>query len=314
VFLLIPESLELLAASAAEQDALTAESEFANTTTNDTSAATHDDHNHFLLNRHLQEARGELHTDEQGFAWKFGASLLGGFLFPILLHAFFPSPAENCEECQQQEEGDQVTKEEGTPLGAAAAADETSTAPPKRYDSNEEGRGDAVIDVDANKLVVSKGCCDSHDHDHQVSKTGLETSVEPLPRGHTPLDLPLICSILLGDFLHNFTDGIFMGTTFLLCSRDIGYTLVATTIYHEIAQELADFVVLTTHCGLPVWKAILANALSGVSVLLGGLVILSTDLSEGAIGIILSVSAGVYVYITACECVPKIMAEGLSPR
>jgi zinc transporter ZupT len=105
-----------------------------------------------------------------------------------------------------------------------------------------------------------------------------------------------------------------MGTAFLLCSRDIGYTLVATTIYHEIAQELADFVVLTTHGGHPVWKAILANALSGVSVLLGGLVILSTDLSEGAIGIILSVSAGVYVYITACECVPKIMAEGLSPR
>ena len=25
-------------------------------------------------------------------------------------------------------------------------------------------------------------------------------------------------------------------------------------------------------------------------------------------------SAGVYVYITACECVPKIMAERLSPR
>jgi hypothetical protein len=129
VFLLIPESLELLAASAAEQDAHAAETEFANTTTNDTSVATHDDHDHFLLNHYLQEAQGELHTDQQGFAWKFGASLLGGFLFPILLHAFFPSPAENCEECQQH--GDQVTEEEGTPLGAAAAADKRAPHRPR---------------------------------------------------------------------------------------------------------------------------------------------------------------------------------------
>jgi zinc transporter ZupT len=314
VFLLIPESLELLAGGHEEHgEEHAAEAEFG--AVNGTAAAedAHDDHDHgrLLLGRFLQEAAaGEVHS-ENGFAWKFGASLLGGFLFPILLHALFPSPSERCDECQRDEAGEQVDAEERAHLDDGAAA---ATAPPQVQESKDQESFEEV-DVDVTNSVGSACLTCAHDHDgHDQQEPAAKAGGVEHPRGHAPVDVPLVLSILLGDFLHNFTDGIFMGTAFLLCSRDIGWTLVATTIYHELAQELADFVVLTSHCGLPVWKAVVANAVSGLSVLVGGLVVLATEPSDTAIGAILGVSAGVYVYITACECIPKIQREQVSAR
>ena len=70
---------------------------------------------------------------------------------------------------------------------------------------------------------------------------------------------------------------MFIGTSFLLCSRDFGFTLVGTTIYHELAQEIADFALLHHHCGLSAFVAILYNFLSGFSVMIGALVVLAVD-------------------------------------
>lgn len=95
----------------------------------------------------------------------------------------------------------------------------------------------------------------------------------------------------------------------MLCSRQLAYTLMATTIYHELAQELADFILLTHHCGLPVWKALLMNFVSGLSTVVGACLILAIDLTPEATGCILAVSAGVYLYITAVETIPKILKD-----
>jgi zinc transporter ZupT len=93
-----------------------------------------------------------------------------------------------------------------------------------------------------------------------------------------------------------------------LCSRDIAYTLVATTVYHELAQEIADFALLTHHCGMSTRQALTYNFLSGLSVMLGALLVVALELSEAFTGGLLSVSAGVYIYIAATECIPRIQA------
>ena len=71
---------------------------------------------------------------------------------------------------------------------------------------------------------------------------------------------------------------------------------------------MADFIVLTTHCGLPVWKALLLNFISGLSVFLGALIILFAEMTEGTTGAILAIGGGVYIYIAAVECVPRVLA------
>ena len=308
VFLLIPESLELMAQAAAESAAsqVASESEEFHTLNGTDSDLDHDD-----VRRKLEETHeGEIET-EHGFAWKFGAAVLGGFLFPILLHALIPSPQKTCEECKREE-----------------------MASMQEIDLDDVDRGVSEVDsLDGRKTVLES--CDTGECKHkshaqnaplvvsdiaapdkstEMSKSFPDEAPEQSKKPHSSLDIPLAISIIVGDFLHNFTDGIFIGTAFLLCSRDIGFTLVATTIYHEIAQELADFVVLTSHCGLPVWKAVVANAISGLSVMLGAVIVLAADMSENAIGVILAISAGVYIYITACECIPRIMSQQESQK
>lgn len=109
------------------------------------------------------------------------------------------------------------------------------------------------------------------------------------------------------DFFHNVTDGVFIGTAFILCSKDIAYTILATTIYHEIAQELADYVLLTHHCGFPIWLALIANATCGLSVIIGVVIIFAANLSNEGIGIILAIR-----YATCKEPCPLVWNHNLT--
>jgi len=107
-------------------------------------------------------------------------------------------------------------------------------------------------------------------------------------------------------FFHNFTDGVFVGNAFVFCDRNVAYTIAGATIYHELAQELADFSLLTNTCGLKVWEALVTNFISGLSVMLGAIVIVAGDVSVHVTGIVLAFSAGVYIYIAAAECIPEM--------
>ena len=71
----------------------------------------------------------------------------------------------------------------------------------------------------------------------------------PMPSSDKPLSLSdrsrVLGGVLIGDFMHNFCDGIFMGTAFIHCSRSLAWSITVATILHEIAQEFADYFVLT---------------------------------------------------------------------
>merc|ERR1712216_991832 len=93
-----------------------------------------------------------------------------------------------------------------------------------------------------------------------------------------------------GDFMHNFCDGIFIGSAFALCGNSMGWSVTAATVYHELAQEISDFVVLTDpkQGALKALTALGFNFVSGLSVLIGVLIILSQDLSNLETGMILA--------------------------
>jgi zinc transporter ZupT len=92
----------------------------------------------------------------------------------------------------------------------------------------------------------------------------------------------------------------------MLCSRDLAIAISAATIYHEIAQEVADYFMLTKFCHIPPIKALCINFLNGLSVLFGALLIVGIDnITNVAVGSILGVSGGVYIYIAVAECFPR---------
>eukprot|EP00977_Amphora_coffeiformis_P004194 scaffold875_cov185-Amphora_coffeaeformis.AAC.9 len=270
VFLVIPESLVLLGGGHSEE---------------------HEEVR--LLRRFLEEEEEEedLHEDDRGneaaASWKFGASLLSGFLFPILLHVFFP-------------ERDHILEEEVKETVQEHAVNDNVTNTANGFNHNQQQPLEEEEEENSDKSPAST----------EVTEDNTANQLKQ----QKPIDWTLACSILVGDFFHNFTDGIFVGTAFLLCDRNVGYTIVATTIYHELAQEIADFALLHHHCGIVAWKAVLYNFLSGFSVMIGALMILSFDLTETAQGVTLAIAAGIYIYIAACECVPRIQAVRKGPK
>ena len=55
-------------------------------------------------------------------------------------------------------------------------------------------------------------------------------------------------AICLGDFFHNFTDGVMIGTAFKLCSPAMAWGMVAASVGHEVAQEV--FPIKHTHTNM----------------------------------------------------------------
>ena len=225
------------------------------------------------------------HEDEPPeVSWKFGVSVLSGFLIPFFFAVIAPT-IQDCEPLPPLKDGSHTIEH--------------------------TVRTDAVaLPPSVNELQDSVYALDPQVGDVQDVETAEPVAVcphHPIPTEIArPINRSLCFSILLGDMFHNFSDGIFIGSAFLTCGRAISLSIVVATIYHEMIQELADFVVLTKHAGLSVWMALLLNFTSGLSIVLGGVIVLAADLSTMAIGALLSMSAGVYLYIAAVDCLPRV--------
>jgi zinc transporter ZupT len=123
----------------------------------------------------------------------------------------------------------------------------------------------------------------------------------------------VIVGIIVGDFFHNFCDGLFIGAAFKGCGESFGWSVASGTVLHEISQELADYTVLTGGVAkLHPALALLFNFLSGTSVTLGVIIVLLGDISYDNIGLMLAFGGGVYLHIAATECMPKLYNPELS--
>jgi zinc transporter ZupT len=111
----------------------------------------------------------------------------------------------------------------------------------------------------------------------------------------------LISGILLGDFFHNYSDGIFIGAAMMSCSVSFGWTVAAATVYHELTQELGDYLILTEGLKWSSFSAILWNVITGASVVLGGITIVAANISNYSIGMLLAFGAGNYIYVGSVE-------------
>ena len=124
----------------------------------------------------------------------------------------------------------------------------------------------------------------------------------------------IISGIIVGDFFHNVTDGTFIAAAFMSCNISFGWAVAASSIIHELAQEIADYLILTAVCGLSPAKALFLNFLSGTSVIFGCMLIVWGGIDNNSLGYVMAFGGGTYVAIGATECMPRIFRYATTTR
>ncbi len=113
---------------------------------------------------------------------------------------------------------------------------------------------------------------------------------------------------LFGDSVHNFIDGLIIGTAYLI-SIPVGMATSLAVIFHEIPQEIGDFGVLI-HAGIDRKKALMYNFLTATTAILGTIIaILLSSKIEGATNMLSAFASGSFIYIAGSDLIPELHKE-----
>ncbi|CAI9779151.1 unnamed protein product [Fraxinus pennsylvanica] len=109
---------------------------------------------------------------------------------------------------------------------------------------------------------------------------------------------------LFSDGVHNFTDGMALGSAFLLYGSVGGWSRTLFLLAHELPQEIGDFGILV-RSGFSVSKALFFNFLSALVALAGTALALTMGQDPGQSSLIEGFTAGGFIYIS----VAGVLAE-----
>jgi zinc and cadmium transporter len=112
-------------------------------------------------------------------------------------------------------------------------------------------------------------------------------------------------SVILGDSIHNFCDGIIIAAAFLADVR-LGIVTSLAIIAHEIPQEVGDYIVLL-NAGFSRARALFFNALSGLAAVVGGVVgYFIVGPWEALFPYLLVVAASSFIYVAVADLIPQL--------
>lgn len=112
-------------------------------------------------------------------------------------------------------------------------------------------------------------------------------------------------SVLVGDSIHNFCDGIIIAAAFL-ADTHLGLATALAIIAHEIPQEVGDYIVLL-NAGFSRAKALLFNAVSGLAAVLGGVVgYFLVGPWESLFPYLLVAASSSFIYVSVADLIPQL--------
>eukprot|EP00934_Nitzschia_sp_Nitz4_P007484 Nitzschia sp. Nitz4//scaffold46_size129759//102523//103595//NITZ4_003518-RA/size129759-exonerate_est2genome-gene-0.179-mRNA-1//-1//CDS//3329552646//7474//frame0 len=165
-----------------------------------------EEHDHDHDHRFLEEEE-EVETESPA-AWRWGASILCGFLIPYVANCFLPGAKHDHDEKVQHYM--EVANKQRTVFNTAKATPASPSKPSKEGESAEEDEEEAVVTSDGQQ---GRG-----------SASGTMVMADDSNGGAPAIDWSLFIALSFADFFHNFADGIFIGTAFLLCDSTVAFT------------------------------------------------------------------------------------------
>lgn len=111
--------------------------------------------------------------------------------------------------------------------------------------------------------------------------------------------------ILVGDGMHNFTDGILISAAFL-ANPQLGIVASLAIVAHEIPQEIGDFIVML-NAGFTRTRAYVFNLLCSLLAVAGGLLgYFTLDRATGFIPYVLVFASSGFIYIAVSDLMPQM--------
>jgi zinc and cadmium transporter len=112
-------------------------------------------------------------------------------------------------------------------------------------------------------------------------------------------------SVLVGDSIHNFCDGIIIAAAFLADAR-LGVVTSLAIIAHEIPQEVGDYIVLL-NAGFSRARALFFNAMSGLAACIGGVIgYFVVGPWEALFPYLLVIASSSFVYVAVADLIPQL--------
>lgn len=122
---------------------------------------------------------------------------------------------------------------------------------------------------------------------------------------HTSSNLVFGYLNLFSDGVHNFTDGMALGSAFLLHGSVGGWSRTLFLLAHELPQEVGDFGILV-RSGFSASKALFFNFLSALVALVGTALALVLGKDPGQSSLIEGFTAGGFIYIAVAGVLPEM--------
>jgi zinc and cadmium transporter len=111
--------------------------------------------------------------------------------------------------------------------------------------------------------------------------------------------------IVVGEAIHNFSDGILIAAAFLT-DRNLGLVTAFAIIAHEIPQEVGDFLVLL-HSGFSRRRAFLFNVITSLSMVVGGVAgYAALAMMHSWVPTILALAAASMLYVAVADLIPGL--------
>ena len=112
-------------------------------------------------------------------------------------------------------------------------------------------------------------------------------------------------SVLVGDSIHNFCDGVIIAAAFI-ADTGLGVVTALAIVAHEIPQEAGDFIVLL-NAGFSRAKALVFNALSGLAAVAGGVLgYFLVGPWQAALPYLLVAASSSFIYVAVADLLPQL--------
>jgi zinc and cadmium transporter len=119
--------------------------------------------------------------------------------------------------------------------------------------------------------------------------------------------------VIIGDAVHNFLDGVVIGTA-VRTSIPLGISTALAVATHEIPQELGDFAILL-NAGYTRRRALLLNIASGGSAVLGAVMaVFALEWLPRVNQYVLSVAAAGFLYVAMADLIPDLHRGRIDAR